>query len=104
MGCKGPKSNWRAWLPSAGAARPGETAGIKEVVGADRPPGMRRVGIGGEDQELIVAFDANPDDHDRQVARVLRLARNNLGSEPKRIDVRQVRSRNALGPERRMGD
>ena len=48
----------------AGAARPG-WAGRKEVVGADRPPRVRRFGVGGEDQEFIVAVDANPGDHDR---------------------------------------
>jgi hypothetical protein len=62
----------------AGAARPGWAGRIEQVVGADRPPRVRRLGVGGEDRELIVAFDANSGDHDRQVAWALRLAGNSL--------------------------
>ena len=73
----------RETAASAGAARPAWAGRIKKVVGADRPPRVRRPGVGGEDQEFIVAVDANPGDHDRQVARALRLASNSLCGEPK---------------------
>src|ERR1700723_225180 len=88
MGWERAKSNWLDEAASAGAARPGEAAGIKEVLGADRPPRVRRFRIRSEDQELIVAVHAGPDDHDRQVARAVRLGPELLGGEPKRIDVR----------------
>jgi hypothetical protein len=71
----------------AGEARPGWAGRIKEVVGADRPPRARRLGVGGEDQEFIGAFDAKPGDRNRQVAPG---ANKNLGGEPKRLDVRKV--------------
>src|SRR5882757_3630204 len=70
--------------PSARAVRFGLAADIKEVVRADRPPRVRRLGVRREDQELIVALDANPDDHDRQVARAVRLVPKFLGGKPER--------------------
>ena len=82
----------------------GLAADIEEVLRADRPPGVRRLGVGREDQEFIVPFHANPGDHDRQVARAVRLAPKLLGGQPKRIDVRQLRSRDAVSPEHRMGN
>jgi hypothetical protein len=86
------------------AARPDEGAVTKEVAIADRPPSVRRPGVRSKDQELIVAVDAHPGDRDRQVARAFRLGPELLGREPKRIDARKAGSRDAIGPEHRMGD
>jgi hypothetical protein len=65
---------------------------------------VRRLGVGGEDEEFIVAFDANSADHNRQVAWPLRFAGNSLGGGPKRIDIREVSFPAAESPEHRMGN
>src|SRR6202020_3685649 len=90
--------------PLARAVGPGRAADMKEIAGADRPPRVWRLGVRRENQELIIVVHAGPDDHDRQVPRATRLVPKLLGGKPKRIDARELRPRDAIGPEHRMGD
>src|SRR6478735_246492 len=99
MGSERRKSTERDAAGLAGAANPGWASRIKKVVGADRPPGVRRPGVGGENQEFVFAFDTNPGDPDRQVAWAIRLAREFLGGEPKRVGLCKVRFPDAVSPE-----
>src|ERR1700722_7544191 len=83
-----------------------EEGGGSPNMGCERAKSKQRETppVTGEAPELIVVFAALPAAQHRQSARVLRLASNNLGGEPERVDVRQVRFRDAVSPEHRMGD
>ena len=65
---------------------------------------VRRLGVGGEDQEFIVAVHANPGSTTTvEVARALSSCQQQLRRRAsKRMDTRKVRSRNAICPEHRM--